>query len=166
MGGRGGLDSRFDEVVRQLRLQPRPDLDLAKAGWLLDADADADDSLSSLLWFRDAQELERLVLVSMADWLQQAEDVDTNGFGGSDRTGQLYWEGGVTAGHWHWVEGGVRSFRAEGYRTMLTLLDCLCGEERREIARAARVSFDLVYERLGRAEPASTWTPDQMAPKL
>ena len=63
----------------------------------------------------DARELERLVLVSMADWLQQAEDVDANGFGGSDRTRQLYWEGGETAGHWHWVEGGVRSFRAEGF---------------------------------------------------
>jgi hypothetical protein len=32
-----------------------------------------------------ARELEMLLLVSLADWLQQAEDVDANGFGGSDR---------------------------------------------------------------------------------
>ena len=108
-----------------------------------------------------------LALVAMADWLQQAEDVSANGFGGSDRERLPYWMDGEMRGHWLWAgEGGIRGFRAPGYRSMLDLLDSLGSP----CAAAVRVSFSLVYERLGEEGAESRWVPEiavgYEAPKL
>ena len=150
----------------------RADLDLAEAGWGQES-----------LVLRNARELEMLILLSMADWLQQvtdrlpapalrpvlsvsfswqAEDVDKNGFGSEDHTKQPYSMHGAVPGYWPWVQGGIRTFRYPGYQAMLDLLDVLLGSEgeRGAIARAVRVSFELVYERMGSGGLESEWEPD------
>ena len=119
---------------------------------------------------RDVRELEMLALVAMANWLQQAEDVSANGFGRSDRERLPYWMDGETpghSGHWLWAgEGGMRVFRVSGYRSMLDLIDSL----ESPCAAAVRVSFSLVYERLGEKGAENRWVPEMAvdceAPKL
>ena len=69
---------------------------------------------------------------------------------------------GAVPGYWPWVQGGIRTFRYPGYQAMLDLLDALLGSEgeRGAIARAVRVSFELVYQRMGSGGPESEWEPD------
>ena len=150
---RGSQDKLNATILQNLELLQggsmiiahRTGLDLLEAGWT-----------ESVLRLRDARELEILIMVSMADWLQQAEDVNTNGFGGSDRMRQSYWMDGRTPGHWLWIENGIASFRRTGYNSMLDLLDRMqCAH-----AKSVRTSFSLVYERLGHEGHKSAWVPD------
>ena len=104
----------------------------------------------------------------VADWLQQAEDVDRRGFGPPDAPVD-HVEYGVGE-HWAFVQGGIAAgFRAEAFEAMLELLALLRGvcEARGEaavdgeggsdplaaevatVAEAARVGHALLLERLG-----------------
>ena len=139
------------------------------------------------------REWQMLLAVQLADWLIQADGVDTSGFGHlrgnwgtfffpvatrlGDHTRMPYAQAGQP-GSWVWEEGGARAFRAEAFETMLDLLTLLkdacatCGVQAVDagadvqLATAARVAHTLLHERLGQTGAACRWEPDPSAARL
>eukprot|EP01047_Picozoa_sp_COSAG01_P057072 COSAG01_NODE_6554_length_3611_cov_1.222665_3_plen_170_part_00 len=140
------LDRAVETLLQQLKQQQQQQQQQCSwpaplSVWRRVADATA--SIPSTITIESSHQLRMLLAVQLADWFQQAEDVDRRGFGSADRPresvaygeSRIQWEPGKTG----------LSFRAEAFDTFIQVL-ALLGDA--DVATAAKIGHTLLRQRL------------------